>query len=92
MDLVIYCVACGIEIQDDPVWAIYADESFIERDDKQDAFPLDDPHYTASEYIDASWWENDPVTNEAVLKTERRRRYLRVNEPGRYSLKDLLNG
>jgi hypothetical protein len=82
------CVACG-EPTDDPVWAIYADESFRERDEKQDAFPLDDVHFAASEWIEAAWWENDPVTNEAVLRTERRLRYLRAPDAGRYSYEEL---
>lgn len=85
------CVSCG-ELTEDPVWAIYADVAFQERDDKQDAFPLDEPHFTASEWIDATWWVTDPKTGESRLVSERQLRYLRAPGPGRYAYAELAGG
>lgn len=76
------CVSCGQEIEGDPAWAVYAWDAFDLKE--LEAMAMHEACYDAGEYIDAQWWETDPETNEAVLKTARQRRLLRAPAAGTY--------
>lgn len=74
------CVADGLDIDGTPTWAVYAWDAFAGR--PLEAMPFHPDCFTAGEWIDASWWENDPETSEPVLKTERQLRLIEVDGEG----------
>ena len=74
------CVADGLEIDGDSTWAVYAWDAFQDR--SLEAMPFHPGCFEAGEWIDASWWENDPETSEPVLRTERQLRLIEVPGEG----------
>lgn len=76
------CTSCGLEITGEVFWAVYAWDVFAGHE--LEAMALHEECFTAGEYIDAAWWENDPVTNEAILRTERQQRLMRAPGEGLY--------
>jgi hypothetical protein len=74
------CVSDGLEIDGDPTYAVYAWDAF--EDQPLEAMALHPDCFLAGEWIDAAWWENDPETNEPILRMERQLRLYEVPGPG----------
>lgn len=78
------CVSCGLEIDPDPPsWAVYAWDAFDLK--TLEAMAMHEACFDAGEEIEGWEWQNDPVTNEAVLvSTGMQTRLLRSPGEGMY--------